>query len=263
MTPLFMGLLGTSGALPLHYTETLQQRELYARDHAARAFLDIFSTRAVSLHYAAWKKNRIAIQYEIDGRERFLPLVLALAGLGQHGLRERLHDGYGDVFDESVAYYAGLIRHRPVSAGLVQRLLTDYFKVPIEVEQFVGAWYRLPAGQRSCLGLSCAQLGVSAMAGTRVWQRSLRLRLRVGPLPRHRFDAFLPGGDAALALTRWLGLLTGSSLEYEVRLILYAADLPESGLGVEHVARLGWDSYVASGGEQQDRDETRYEIEVI
>ncbi len=159
LTPNFMGLLGTSGALPLHYTETLHERELYQRDRTPRAFLDMFSNRAVALHYAAWKKHRLALQYELDRRERFLPLVLSLLGMGMPGLRDRMVDGGGDVFDQAVAYYAGAIRQRPISAKLLQRVLADYFKVPVELEQFVGAWYKVPAQQATRLGQANATSG--------------------------------------------------------------------------------------------------------
>ncbi|TAK87749.1 MAG: type VI secretion system baseplate subunit TssG, partial [Aquabacterium sp.] len=46
MTPAFMGLLGVNGTLPLFYTEMLSQRELYQKDYAGRAFMDLFSHRA-------------------------------------------------------------------------------------------------------------------------------------------------------------------------------------------------------------------------
>ena len=87
ITPAFMSLLGSSGALPIFYTEMLAEREMYHRDTGARAFLDVFQHRAVSLFYEAWRKNRLPLQYESDQRGRFLPLVLALAGLGQDSLR--------------------------------------------------------------------------------------------------------------------------------------------------------------------------------
>ena len=79
LTPAFMGLLGVTGALPLYYTETLAQREHHHKDRAARAFLDVFSHRAVALFYQAWRKHRMAVQYEGARRQRFLPEVLALA----------------------------------------------------------------------------------------------------------------------------------------------------------------------------------------
>src|SRR5690606_36205133 len=106
--PAFMGLLGAAGALPVHYTERLAEREA-RRDRAARAFLDVFTSRALVLHYEAWKKYRLAMQYELDRRERFLPLVLSLSGLGA-GLRDRLSDEAGGVFDEAIAQYAGAVR---------------------------------------------------------------------------------------------------------------------------------------------------------
>ncbi|WP_407351815.1 type VI secretion system baseplate subunit TssG [Luteimonas sp. R10] len=263
ITPAFMGLLGTTGALPLHYTELLHEREVYHRDRAARAFLDIFTSRVLAQHYAAWKKYRLAMQYELDRRERFLPLVLSLSGVGLPGLRDRMADGQGDVFDQAIAYYAGGVRQRPVSAVFLQHMLADYFGIDIRVEQFVGAWYQVPEQQTTRLGMANAKLGANALAGDRVWQRDLRLRLMVGPLDRDRFDAFLPGGDAAKALAKWLTLLTGSCLEYEVRLVLKAEDVRGAGIGGEHGARLGWDSYLCTRPSETARSDAGYGIHTL
>ena len=263
LTANFMGLLGVAGALPLHYTETLGERELYGRDRAARAFLDMFSTRAVALHYAAWKKHRLALQYELDRRERFMPLVMSLAGLGSPASHDALVDGRGDVFDQAVAYYAGAIRQRPVSAAVLRRVLSDYFRVRVQVEQFVGAWYRVPPEQRTRLGMANAQLGRSALAGERIWQRDLRLRLRIGPLARQAFDDFLPGSAAAQALAKWLGLLTGAGLEYEVRLALNPADVPAMRMTAATGPRLGWDSYLCSRPQRHPREDTTYHLRTI
>ena len=263
VTPAFMGLLGTHGALPLHYTETLNERETFARDRAARAFLDIFSNRAVALHYAAWKRYRLGFQYELDREERFLPMVLALSGLGMPSLRGRMHDGDGAVFDQAIAHYAGLIRQHPVSAASLQQVLAGYFRVPLRVEQFVGAWYPVPEAQRTRLGVGNAALGSTALAGERVWQRDLRMRLWVGPLDRDDFDDFLPGGQAAAALAKWLMLLTGSCLEYEVRLILRAEHVRGVALGPDGGARLGFDSYLCSQPATSARSDTCYGINTL
>lgn len=263
LTPSFMGLLGSHGALPLHYTETINEREIYGRDRAARAFLDIFSNRAVALHYAAWKRYRLGFQYELDRDERFLPLVLALSGLGMKSLRGRMRDGDGPVFDQAIAHYAGLIRQHPVSARTLQQVLGGYFKVPVRVEQFVGAWYAVPGAQRTRLGTANAVLGSTALAGERVWQRDLRMRLWVGPLDRDAFDDFLPGGNAAAALAKWLTLLTGSCLEYEIRLVLRAEHVRGIALGGGSAARLGFDSYLCSRPAAEPRSDTGYGINTL
>ena len=90
-----------SAALPLFYTELLSAREEPPhRDPAARAFLDIFQHRAVSLFHESWRKHRLPLQYERDGEERFLPMALSLAGLGQASLRSRLRPhGGGELSD--------------------------------------------------------------------------------------------------------------------------------------------------------------------
>jgi len=125
------------------------------------------------------------------------------------------------------------------------------------------------------------------VAGGRVWQRDLRMRLWVGPLGRDRFDEFLPGGRAAKALSKWLALLSGSTLEYEVRLGLKADHVrgvsmqaasvraaPTDGAFVDGGtattsamaqptaagARLGWDSYLCSRQATAARHDTTYFI---
>lgn len=261
LTPAFIGLLGNSGALPIQYTERLAERELYQRDRAARAFFDAFSNRSVALFYSAWKKYRLHTQYELDNQERFLPLLLALAGLGFNGLRQQMDRNHGEVFDEAVGHYAAAIRQRPASASMVQRVLRSYFNVPLRLEQFVGHWYQVPLEQRTRLGGVNAVLNTTALVGERVWQRDLRVRLWIGPLQRRQFEDFLPGGARAAALAKMVTLLTGLSLEYEVKLILRAEDVSGVHLRQDRDdGRLGWDAFLCSRPERQQRTDASYQI---
>jgi type VI secretion system protein ImpH len=260
ITPAFIGLLGAGGALPDYYTEVFAERELYHRDRAGRAFLDIFLHRVGVLFYQAWQKHRLPVQFEADRRNRYLPLVLSLAGIGHAGVRGRLHPKEGGVSDDTLAFFAGAVQRRPMSAAALQRLLAQYFGVPLRVEQFVGRWFSLPEANRAHLGLANMQLGHDFVMGERVWQRDLRLRLHVGPLPRAKFRRFLPGGPAALALNELLGLLTGSTLEYEVQLTLRAQDVGGLTLDEGGAAHLGWDSFLVTDAVTQDRSDVVYEL---
>lgn len=265
LTPAFIGLTGRQGALPYYYTERIAQQEQQSREGGARAFLDIFSNRSTALFYAAWKKYRLALQAELDRSERFLPLVLALSGLGFRALRGRHEAGEGQVYDEALAHYAAALRQRPVSAALMQQVLSHYFALPIRLEQFVGRWCAVPAEQRSLLGQRNARLGASALAGSRVWQRDLRVRLWVGPLARREFDAFLPGGERAQALKKLLSLFTGVTLEYEVRLLLLPEAVRGARLGgtASAAPRLGWDSFVATRPAAAPRADVAYLIHAL
>jgi len=264
VTPAFMGFLGTAGALPAHYTERVAAHALYERDDGPRAFLDAFSNRTLALFYEAWRKYRLELQYAVDGRDRFLPLLLSLAGVGNHTLKHRLSDGGEGVLDESVAYFAAAMRQRPASAALVSKVLTDYFGEPIAVTQFIGHWYDVPQGQQTTLGGANAGLGVSALVGARVWQRDLRMRLTIGPLSRAGFEAFLPGGLAARALGKMLSMFTGLTLEYEVHVVLRAPDVDGVTLNDDRAGgRLGWDSFLSTRPETRDRDDLRYELATL
>ena len=264
ITPTFMGFLGSSGTLPAHYTERIASHALYQRDDGPRAFLDTFSSRALALFYEAWKKYRLELKYQGAGKDGFLPLLLSLAGLGNGALRRRMSDHGDGVLDESLGYFASAVRHKPASATQVARVLSEYFGQQVAITQFIGCWYDVPVAQQSTLGGANAMLGAGAMAGARVWQRDLRMRLVIGPLDRASFESFLPGGKAARALKSMLAMFTGLTLEYEVQLVLRAADVQGTSLQDERSGgRLGWDSFVLTGGQPHDRGDVRYDIHTL
>lgn len=263
ITPAFMSMLGVMGSLPLVYTEQIAQRELQHKDAAARSFLDLFSHRAVSLFYAAWKRSRLHLQYESDRRHRFTPMVLSLAGLGQDALRDRLAPLGGGVQDESVAFFAGALQQRVLSAQQLQQVLSRYFRVEVRIEQFCGRWYSLPVRAQTSLGDLNGVLGRNALSGERVWQRDLRVRVVLGPLTHDAFLRFLPGASGAKALRELLTLLSGVSLEYEIKLVLRADAVKGSVLASSRsplAGRLGWDTYVQTGTQSVDRSDVCYDI---
>ncbi|MCH2219109.1 MAG: type VI secretion system baseplate subunit TssG [Dechloromonas sp.] len=262
VTPSFMGMLGINGTLPILYVFLARSgktsHERFKKDESGRAFLDLFTNRAVGHFYRAWKKYRLPILYETNRQNRFLPLVLALGGLGFDALRERLSASPGAIDDESIAWLTGLLRQRPVSAEALQRVLGAYFRETVRIEQFVGHWYVVPVEQRSCLGSRNATLGGNALVGERVWQRNLRVRIHIGPLRHARYMAFLPSGELASALEKILSLTTGGQFEYEIRPILRAEDVKPATLGGEGGCRLGYDSFMLTRPARQDRSDTTY-----
>jgi type VI secretion system protein ImpH len=265
ITPAFFGLLGSLGTLPNHYTEKIAEREFFLRDKSARAFMDIFTTRATTLFYAAWKKYRLPFQYELDYQERFLPLVLSFAGLGYPGLRQQMQsDGAGRLHDESIAHYASAVAQRPLSVAWLQRLLSDYFRIPVRLEQFVGRWYAVPNNQKTALGRANADLGKTALCGQRIWQRNLRVRMWLGPLNKRQLQQFLPGGPATQVLDKWLSLMSGSTVEYEIKPILRKEEVSAVQLGgrQSHV-HLGRDTFLCTFPSTCDRHDASYTLHAI
>lgn len=273
ITPAFMGLLGAGGTLPTFYTELFSRREQLHKDSSSRRFLDIFVHRAVVLFYQAWRKHRLPLRFEADRHNEYLPRVLALAGIGQKALRGRLQPERGGVADDTLAHYAGLLQQRPISASAIRQILSHYFDVPVQLDQFVGRWFSLPRQQQSMLGQFNALLGSQAVVGERVWQRDLRMRLTFGPMGRAKFVRFLPQADGAAggapegpaltALRELLTLLTGVTLEYEIRLCLRAPDVLPAQLHAVDGPRLGWDSFLITRPAANDRSDTGYDIHAL
>jgi len=142
----FMGLIGPLGVLPYHYTQLVAERAR-VRDRALRDFLDIFQHRFISLFYRAWEKYHFTAAFERDGRDAMTEHLRDLIGLGIGAFRDRL-----PIPDELLLYYAGALGPQPRSALALQQMLEDILNVPVEVEQFVGGWYRLAPSTQCRIG---------------------------------------------------------------------------------------------------------------
>jgi type VI secretion system protein ImpH len=252
LTPAFMSLLGAHGALPLHVTERILALPAGGEAAAARAFLDMFSTRMVALWYRAWQKYRV--EHLVAGpRDALLPMLLALAGVPAGGAFAA--DG---VPDTALAACAGLLRRRPVSAAVLGRVLSGHFGVAVRVQEGVGHWDRLAPSEQSVVGAN-ALLGRNALLGARSWRPDLRVRVCIGPLDLARYDNLLPGAPGARALRTLLGLFAVPTLAYDIVLVLRRADLRPMRLAPTG-GRLGLDSYLLSGPATADRADLSYEL---
>lgn len=270
MAVTFLGLTGSSGVLPYHYTRLLL-RQLRVKDSSLRDWLDLFNHRLVSLFYRAWEKYRLAFAYERakrteDGPDRCTQVLYSLVGLGTAGLR-----GRQEIDDETVLYYAGHFAHCPRSASALGDVLADHFDVPVAVEQLQGQWLVLEANDRAVLpGLGRRtgrnnRLGVGLVVGERVWDVQSKFRLRVGPLNYAQFRRHLPGGTGLRPLCQLTRTYTGPDLSFDVQLVLRAAEVPACRLGGDDgdVARLGWNTWLHSGSVRADADDAVFALDDV
>lgn len=255
ITATFMGLLGTHGALPAHFTERVVAWESGQQDGAPRAFLDLLSNRMLALFYQSWRKYRVE-HAVADGGDGFEPLLLALAGFYP---RSALQNTDG-LCDDAVAYYAGLIQQRPLSSRVLARILSSYLGVPLAVKEMADYWDVMAPAEQTCLGLANATLGDAAVAGARCWRPDLHVRIRIGPLDRAAYERFLPGRAGAVALEKMLGLFGVPTLVYTVALVLGAGEVRPIQLGGSQRTRLGLDSFMLDGPAPDDRTDMRFQL---
>ena len=242
----FMGLTGPNGVLPYAMTELLRDR-VREKDRTLADFFDLFNHRMISLFYQAWEKYRFFVGYERDQKDRFSKYLMCFAGLGTEGLENRQA-----IRDDTFLYYSGLFSLQPRSAAALEQVLSDYFDVPVEVEQFIGAWRALAASDQCSLDGGVAyseQLGLGAVAGDEIWDHQSRVRLMLGPMALRQYLDFLPNGRAFEPLRGLCRFFTGNEFEFEIQLILKRDDVPAVELGTADSGQplLGWTTWMKSG----------------
>jgi type VI secretion system protein ImpH len=255
MTINFMGLTGPMGILPYTYSELILERAR-AKDYSLASFLDIFNHRAVSLFYRAWQKSRFPVTYSSGARDLFTQYLLDLVGLGTTGLRDRQ-----EIEDEALLHYVALAGMQARSAGALEQILGDYFEVPVEVQQFTGAWYGLDRSTQCAMRdeeSASTQVGEGVVVGDAVWDRQSRVCIRIGPLDMERYNDFLPQGSAYAALRAITRFFSNQCLDFEVQLVLDRSQVPRVELDFDspQPARLGWVSWAKTSPLTADPDDT-------
>ena len=262
MTVAFFGLTGVQGALPHHYTEHLLARALF-KDFAMAEFFDLFNHRMLSLFYRAWEKHRLPVRHQLASAKKevdeFTQYLFDWIGMGTGGLRERMA-----FADQALLRYAGLLGQKPACATALAAILRDYFGVPVEIEEFTGAWYRLSEPDQCNLeeeGMKNS-LGEGALAGDAVWDPQARFRVRVGPMGLRRYIGFLPDGDAIEELRDLVRFYVGPVLQFDVQLVLKADEVPWCRLGDESPAgpRLDWCGWLKTGEFQIDAPDAVFAV---
>jgi type VI secretion system protein ImpH len=274
----------------------IQRDYKHGEKFALRDWFDLFTHRMLSLFYRAWEKYRFYIAYERGEYlqhppDPFTHALLSFSGLGLATLRNRIRvvasigestteesagkavgdapSKYGtlharperrtlaEVDDQALLRYAGLWARRPRTALGLAALLSDYFELPVEVQQFHGQWLQLDPTDQSQLHADCmnCRLGVNLVIGERVWDVEGKIRIRVGPLDYEQFVEFLPyrgavtRSKAFFLLSHLTRLYIGPTLAFDVQLLLRGETVPDivlsdsAGPGL----RLGWNTWLRSG----------------
>lgn len=245
MTVNFMGLAGLLGPLPMPLTELIlstppltrvrgnpvldENGEPAHHPPAVVDFLDIFNHRLISLMYRVRKVYRPALSSKAPAETALAQSLFALIGLGHPSLRDRMA-----VPDAALLFYAGLLSTRPRSAVGLERILSDYFDVPVRIRQFIGRWRKLDPEQWTVIGgrrRRNARLGQTTILGTRVWDKQTHIRIRLGPMQRSKFISMLPGGTAHQALRDLIRFYVDPEITFSLELALLEGDVYSPMLG--------------------------------
>ncbi len=227
----FFGLLGSQGPMPLHLTEYVRERQRYRNDPTAARFLDMFHHRLLSLFYRAWAQSQPAVQHDRPADDRFAAWLGSTLGLGAEVRTQ------GHLPEAARLFQAGLLGSRSRHPEGLEKVLSQFFRVPVRIEPYIAHWMGIDAADRTRLGYARnrpersagapAALGSTATAGHKLRDRQYKFRIALGPLTRAQYRRFLPGGAAWLQLRDWVRQYAGLDLLWDVQLCLAAAAVPQ------------------------------------
>ena len=247
LSNLFFGLFGPHGPLPSHLTEYARERQRSYRDPTFAAFANMLTHRSMSLLYRAWRTGQPAPSQDRGQDGPMEQKVAAIAGLMGEALRGR--DAMPDL---AKRHFAGHLGRRTRHSQGLSSILATFFRTPVEVEEFVGSWLDLEPGDRWQLGRQ-EPLGRGTITGGRVWSRSAKFRIRMGPLALEDYVALLPGSSALARLVAIVRNYCGDALDWDVNLVLAGAHVPASVLGGD--TRLGQTSWLGLRTGRGDADD--------
>lgn len=254
LTNRFFGLFGPNGPLPLHLTEFAHSRVHHHRDRTLVEFANILTHRLMTLFYRAWRSGQPAPSFDRGDNDEFERKIAAIGGY--HGTYLRAADDFPDM---AKRHFAGLLAQGPKNAEGLRSVLQAFFQANVEVQEFIGSWLELEPGDRWQMG-GMATLGRTTSIGERVWTRSAKFRLRIGPLSYEEYQRLLPGSGSLARLRSIVRNYVGDALDWDVNLVLRADEVPKAKLG--ETMRLGQTSWIGEKKTKQDADELYLEPNV-
>jgi type VI secretion system protein ImpH len=233
VTVTFLGLYGPDNPLPTYYTEHLLE-EMLCDLSVRRDFLDVINQRVYELLYQGLCK------YRLPWGERGAELERLCCLMGLVG--ENWRRNPGDL--RQLLPYAGLLAMRTRSALGLTTLLKGVLEVPVSVVECVECQVPIPPDQVVRLGSRGASLG-SVLLGEEVATRSGKFRVRLGPLDRASYEAFLPGAVKRRTLESLVDVYVKAALVWDLEIVLAPGEAAATTLGSGVGGRLGWDSWLA------------------
>jgi len=240
MTVNFLGLYGPASPLPTFYTEEIIAADLDESNR--RHFLDLFHHRLISLLYRCWAKYRYYVLYRPGATDQFSQWMFTLIGLGDSVLREETSIQWPRLLP-----FLGLLGMKSHSASVLAAVISHYFGgMSVQLEQCVGRWVSLMEDQRSLLGRANCMLGVDSILGRKVYDRSGKFSMHIGPMDFPTFCKFLPPGEHYRTVREVALFGMTDRLEFDVELSLLASEVPDLDLSEDNPCRLGWSSWLGA-----------------
>jgi len=260
----FFGLVGSSGALPEHYTQMIIER-VRQKDYTLREFLDIFNHRLLSLFYRAWEKHSFPVAFETAAASHVEDtLTRAIWGLIGHRLpasRDRM-----SVNDDSFLYYSGAFSSKRSSLESLRACVQDFSGIEAEVEPLVGQWLSLDEADQSRIGVPPAglsmgsELGLDTIVGQRVWDVENRFRVCLGPVDWETLNDYMPTRPRLRMMTDFVRRFVGPQFDFDFQVLLSSTEVRGTQLDQDQEFCLGWNTWLGEWNSAENAKDSVFEL---
>ncbi|GEM_PF-3743120 len=224
----FFGLYGPHGVLEEDFFQQIEDEE---NNGTLKSFLDLFNHHFIALRYLAWQKNKI-----FDDKLTYKKIILNIMGI--------LPDTVFWEFEGLISFPCFFNSAHPTAADL-KKVLSFYFKVPVEIIEFKPKWVSLRPEQCSYLGAHAPmnRLGLETLLGKQLRQVHDRFALVVGPIDYPTYETFLPHTPARTLLDRLIQQYIQSEYDYEIQFLLKTESIPQLKLSRDGKTKLAWNTW--------------------
>ena len=235
-------LTGPSGPMPLHFAESVREREFSEGDPVLPRFLDMLIHRIITLYYRAWAMNRIQVSADQPPeRDWILSAILHLAGFSVEMVQQM-----SSIDPRSMSIRVAQMASPTRSTEQLCEHLQHYFMVPVRVKEFTPCVTRISLMGRWVLRRqeldSTLNLGAGVPLGRTTVSLSDRFNVIIGPVNQADYDRFLPRSPTRKRLEEWIRLFVGPDPDWDLHLLMASEDAKPLQLG--RGGRLRRDSWL-------------------
>lgn len=191
------GIAGIEGTLPDCYVEEFITFNKKSRK-AISDFFDIFNGRMLFLRYSHMKRQKVESLSSPIEKSVIGNIIFSLAGFdfNEQSMSDSNFSKSNLLIPEQFKISSqNLFWKNARSASGLKALLSSFFKVPIEIEQFRGGFIKLTSEETSKIGTKnyrLNKLGQDCFLGSKVWDASKGINIKIGPLSYSEYCKFLP-----------------------------------------------------------------------
>lgn len=178
----FLTLAGANGPLPIPYTEILLDR-LREKDQSFVDFLDIFQHRLARLWYHFQKTIHPSLMQQTPSQTLFGKILTCMIGVS-------------DTIPNHLKSYTGFLQlfsQRELSLHQIERLLSYYFNLKIQISSFIESFIEIQDSDRTRIGtrnVSWNKLGEQTYLGCKMQDLCGEIVIQISDLTYDTYIGF-------------------------------------------------------------------------